>query len=70
MFQLLFGELNIDDYFVPYQVGYGKGKSFGTPTPIDIQRQQILHSNWALVECERFDIGKLTVHEFFTLLSE
>ena len=70
MFSLLFGNLNIDEYFVPYQVAYGKPKTFGTPTAIDIQRQQVLHNNWALIECERFNIGKLTVREFFTLLSK
>ena len=70
MFELLFSDLNIDDYFIPYQVAYGKPKTFGTPTPIDINRQQVLHNNWALIECERFDIGKLTVYQFFTLLSK
>ena len=70
MFKLLFPDLKIDEYFIPYHVGYGKPKTFGTPTAIDIHRQQVLYNNWALLECERFDIGKLTVYQFFTLLSK
>ena len=51
-------------------MAYGRPKSFGTPTPLDTQRQQILHSNWALIECEKFNVGKMRVRDFLTLLSK
>lgn len=67
-FQRLFPDLELDDYFTSSQYAFGRPKSLGTVTPIDLQMDTPLHSNWGTSDCVKFHVSKLRLFEYFLFL--
>ena len=66
MFQKLFPLLPMDEFIVDGRYGFGRPKSLGTVTPVELDMNHSLHSNWGTHDCVRLNVGEFRVHEFIT----